>query len=116
MTRPEIARRARRHRDGEPVFSEQWHAQVIAMVELLIADGKIKAEDWSQSLGAELDRRVTDSAIDTDATYYSAFLSALEQILDRSQFALQAEVDSREQDWRNAYLNTPHGQPVALAD
>jgi hypothetical protein len=54
--------------------------------------------------------------MDTDAIYYSAFLSALEQILDRSQFALQAEVDRREQDWRHAYLNTPHGKPVALAD
>ena len=116
MSRPEIARRAKRHRDSEPVFSEQWHAQVIALVELLIADGKIEAEDWSQTLGAELDQQVTDTSMDTDAIYYSAFLSALEQILDRSQFALQAEVDRREQDWRHAYLNTPHGKPVALAD
>lgn len=116
MIRPEIARRAKRHRDGEPVFSEQWHAQVIALVELLIADGKIEAEDWSQTLGAELDQQVTDTSMDNDAIYYSAFLSALEQILNRSQFALQAEVDRREQDWRNAYLNTPHGKPVALED
>ena len=116
MSRPEVARRARRHRDGEPVFSEQWHAHVIALVELLITDGKIEAEDWSQTLGAELDRRVTDTAMDTDAIYYSAFLSALEQILDRRQFALQTELDRREQDWRNAYLNTPHGKPVALPD
>ena len=116
MSRPEITRRARRHRDGEPVFSEQWHAQAIALVELLIADGKIEAEDWSQSLGAELDRRVTDTAMTTDAIYYSAFISALEQILDRSRLAPQAEVNRREQDWRNAYLNTPHGNPVALAD
>ena len=84
------------------------------MVELLIADGKIEAEDWSQTLGAELDRRVTDTSLDTDAIYYGAFLSALQQILDKSQFALQAEVDRREQEWRNAYLNTPHGKPVAL--
>lgn len=114
MSRPEIARRARRHRDGEPVFSEQWHAQVIALVELLITDGKIEAADWSQTLGAELDRRATDPAMDPDAIYYGAFLSALEQILDRSQFALRAEVDRRQQDWRNAYLTTPHGKPVAL--
>ena len=116
MSRPEIARRARRHRDGEPVFSEQWHAQVIALVDLLVADGKIEAEAWSQTLGAELDRRVTDPAMDPDSIYYGAFLSALEQILDRSQFAPRAEVDRRQQDWRAAFLNTPHGKPVALAD
>ena len=115
MSRPEIAR-ARRHRDGEPVFSEHWHAQVIALLELLIAAGKIDAEEWSQTLGAELDQRGTDTAKDAEASYYSSFLSALEQLLDRSQFALKAEVDRREQDWRSAYLNTPHGKPVALAD
>ncbi len=84
------------------------------MVELLIADGKIEAEDWSQTLGAELDRRATDTAMDPDAIYYGAFLSALEQILDKSQFAPRAEVDKRQQDWRNAYMTTPHGKPVAL--
>lgn len=116
MSRPKIVRRALRHRDGEPVFSEQWHAQVIAVVELLIAEGKIDSEEWSQTLGAELDRRVSKSAADTDANYYIAFLSALEQILDRSQFAVQAEVDKRESDWREAYLSTPHGKPVTLED
>jgi hypothetical protein len=116
LNRTEIARHARRHRDGEPVFSEQWHAQVIAIVDLLVADGKIDAEDWSRTLGAELDRRTTDPGNDTDASYYSAFLNALEQILDRSRFAPQSEVDRRAQDWRNAYLKTPHGKPVVLAD
>jgi hypothetical protein len=116
LNRSEISRSARRHRDGEPVFSEQWHAQVIAMVELLVADGKIDAEEWSRTLGAELDRSVTGTDTDADATYYSAFLRALEQVLHKSQFALPAEVDRRQQDWRNAYLNTPHGKPVALPD
>ena len=54
--------------------------------------------------------------MDTETIYYGAYLGALEQILDRSRFAPQAEVDRREQDWRRAYLNSPHGKPVTLAD
>lgn len=116
MSRPEIVRRALRHREGKPVFSEQWHAQVVAVVELLIAERKIDPEEWSRTLGAELDRGASESAAETDANYYIAFLSALEQLLDRSQFAVQAEVDKRESDWRKAYLSTPHGKAVVLKD
>lgn len=116
MSQPETIRRARRHRDGEPVFSEYWHAQAIALVELLIAEGHVDSEEWSRTLGAELDRRASDNSDDTEATYYTALLSALEQLLDRSQFAATAEVDKRESDWRDAYLSTQHGKPVALKD
>jgi len=114
LSRPEIARPARRHRDGEPVFSEQWHAQVIAVVELLVAAGSIDPKNWAQTLGVELDRRASEGAADTDATYYGAFLSALEHILDKNRIAGRTEVDVRQKDWRNAYLSTPHGKPVTL--
>jgi len=116
LSQLDTTRRALRHRDGEPVFAEQWHAQVIAVVELLIEEGKIDAEDWSQTLGAELDRRAAKGAQDSDETYYSAFLSALEQILARESLAAPAEVDKRESDWRQAYLSTPHGKPVFIRD
>ena len=53
-------------------------------------------------------------AAGSDEKYYIAFLRALEQILDRNQFAVQAEVDKRQSDWRAAYLSTPHGKPVVL--
>jgi len=86
------------------------------VVDLLIAEGKIDAEEWSQTLGAALDRQASESVADTDTNYYIAFLSALEQILDRSQFAVQAEVDKRKSDWWEAYLSTPHGKPVVLKD
>ena len=114
MSRPRVIRRAHRHHDDKPVFSEQWHAQVIALVELLIAEGKIDSREWSETLGAALDRGASEMAAGSDEKYYIAFLRALEQILDRNQFAVQAEVDKRQSDWRAAYLSTPHGKPVVL--
>lgn len=116
MSRREPVCRPLRHSDDEPVFAEAWHAQAIALVETLIAEGRIEAGEWSQMLGAEMDRAAQADTADTDATYYGAVLSALEQILDRNRLALHGEVDRREQDWRNAYLITPHGKPVILAE
>lgn len=98
------------------MFQEQWHAQVIAIVELLTAEGKITPTVWSETLGAELDKRSRDGDPDDDSTYYSAFLSALECILDQAGIASQLELDKREGDWRHAYLSTPHGEPVVLED
>lgn len=115
MKQPENVRVAYRHRDGEPVFSEQWHAEVIAVVDLLIADGKIDAQIWSETLGEELRRHGSaEDASDTDEAYYAAFLRALERILETSRFAMRVEIDKREDDWREAYLSTPHGKPVTL--
>lgn len=86
------------------------------MVELLVTEGNIDREDWAQTLGAELDRRTSEGAADNDTTYYRAFLGALERILDKNRVAMRAEVDRREDDWRDAYLSTPHGKPVILSD
>jgi hypothetical protein len=105
-----------RHRGGETSFAEQWHAQVTAVVELLIADRKLDPEEWSQALGAELDRLTAEGAPDTDDTYYTAFLGVLENTLDKKRIAHASEVDRREIDWREAYLSTPHGRPVILRD
>lgn len=114
MTPPEIGPAARRQRDGQSAFAEQWHAQVTAVVEVLVAEGKLDAAAWSQALGAELDRRSAEGAPDTDETYYTAFLTVLETVLDKARMAGAEDVDRRESDWRNAYLSTPHGQPVVL--
>lgn len=116
MSRPDNSYGPLRYRDGQPLFQEQWHAQVIAVVELLVSEGKITPAVWSETLGAELDKRSRDGDPDNDATYYGAFLSALENVLDQAGIALRSEVDKREGDWRHAYLSTPHGKPVVLGD
>jgi len=114
LTRPEISRACLRSRDRNPAFQEQWHAQVVAIVELLLASGKLDPEDWSQTLGAELEKRARAGETDDDATYYGAFKAALELVLDRTGIASYSEVDRRESAWRQAYLSTPHGRPVTL--
>ena len=84
------------------------------MAELLVAEGKIDPGGWSKALGAELDRREARGEPDDEATYYAAVLATLERVLAAGEVAPKADVDRRSDDWRQAYLSTPHGQPVAL--
>ena len=51
---------------------------------------------------------------DLGDTYYVHCLAALEKWLLRADLAGAQEIQDRITDWRKAYLDTPHGQPVAL--
>ena len=68
------------------------------------------------ALDSALDKRSHAGEPDNDASYYAAFLAALEFVLHRNGIALSSEFDRRENDWRRARLNTPHGKSVVLPD
>ncbi len=112
MTRPVI--KPFKRMDGEPAFDEPWQAQVLAMVDTLIAKGTIEATAWSDSLGNELKKAQLSGASDNITTYYKAVLQALEQLLDRNTDISGSEVSNKRDAWEQAYLATPHGQPVKL--
>jgi hypothetical protein len=100
--------------DGEPVFDEPWQAQVLAMVDTLIADTVIDATLWSDTLGAELKKAQSLGADDDINTYYKAVLQSLERLLDQYSGISEVEVSNKRDAWEQAYLATPHGQPVKL--
>jgi len=110
---PGLAPRARG--DDEPVFDEPWQAQALGLAFVLVDSGRIRPETWSQTLGAELRRREAAGAPDTPQTYYEAVLAAVEQLSAGFSELEQSEFEARIEEWRRAYLNTPHGRPVELA-
>ena len=112
MIRPEI--KPFKRMDGEPVFDEPWQAQVLAMADTLIANGVIEATVWSDTLGNELTKAQRLGASDNITTYYQAVLQALERLLDRFTDISGSEVSNKRDAWEQAYLATPHGQPVKL--
>lgn len=114
MSQPDTPLGPLRGRDGEPAFDDAWQAQALAIADLMVQSGAISAEEWAQTLGRKL--RDSAGAGDPDDTeaYYRAVLSALEELLAGSGAAPANDVLTREQEWRRAYLNTPHGQPVEL--
>ena len=102
--------------DEEPLFDEPWQAQVLAMADTLIANDVIKAAAWSDTLGEELRKAQARRASDNITSYYQAALRALEQLLGEYTDISADEVSDKRDAWEQAYLSTPHGQPVKLKE
>ena len=111
MNRPELG--LLKARDGEPVFGEPWHAQTLALADLLVKSGAISSARWAETLGAEI--KALNAEPDDRETHFRAVLAALERLLAENGSVTPAELHGREHQWERAYLRTPHGKPVELA-
>ena len=97
-----------------PVFAEPWHAQVLALAQEMVAKGRFSARQWAEALGSALREAEAGGARDTDETYYTAVLCALESLSGAAAGISPAELAERRHAWRKAHESTPHGQPVEL--
>ncbi len=100
--------------DDGPVFAEPWQAAAFALAVRLSGDGHFTWAEWAAALSAEIAAAQQAGDPDLGDTYYLHWARALERICSAKGLALQPEVDRRSNEWREAYLRTPHGQPVEL--
>jgi len=99
----------------DEVFEEVWQAQTLALADTLVRAGCFSATDWAETLGAALRDAEIRGQPDTAQTYYACALAALEILSANYAGISQGEQERRTAAWRRAYLNTPHGKPVALS-
>lgn len=114
MNLPEDALRPLRRKDGDPTFDEAWQAQSLAIADTLVNAGVVTAKRWAEALGSELKSAARAGAADDADTYYLAVLGAVEKLLRQIEIIGRDELDARVEAWRQAYLSTPHGEPVEL--
>ena len=114
MNLPEDARGPLRRKDGDPTFDEAWQAQSLAIADTLVDAGVVTATRWAEALGSELKSAARAGAADDADTYYLAVLGTVEKLLRQIEIIGREELDARVDEWRQAYLSTPHGKPVEL--
>jgi nitrile hydratase accessory protein len=102
-----------RELDG-PAFAEPWMAQAFACTVHLSRQGLFTWNEWVDVFSAEIKAHPQQPGEASNAAYYRQWLAALETIVGRKGAASAAEINARQDTWRQAYLNTPHGQPVEL--
>jgi len=103
--------------DGsEPTFSAPWEAQAFAITVSLHAAGLFTWDEWAKTLSGEIDRAQQQGDPDRGDTYYRHWQKALEAISLAKGLTDGVELDERVDAWRDAYLATPHGKPVALTN
>jgi len=97
--------------ETDPVFAEPWQAQAFALAVRLSQQGHFTWKEWTAALAAEL----ASDPSDDGTRYYDHWLSALERLLIERSLCTRAELAHLKEAWVQAYRQTPHGQPVALA-
>lgn len=100
----------------EPAFEAPWHAQVFALTVHLNEAGHFVWADWAERFGATLARHGLDKELNGGEDYFTAWLETLEGYLAEIGMAAPADVADLRNAWEAAYLSTPHGSPVHLAD
>lgn len=85
------------------------------MAQALIESRRIAASKWPSAFGAALRKAGDRGAADDSETYYAALVEALMTLLVAEGGLNGDEIARRIDDWRAAYLRTPHGKPVTLA-
>jgi nitrile hydratase accessory protein len=100
---------------GGPGFAEPWQAQAFACAIQLSRRGVFSWAEWVETFSAEIKANPAQPDETSNAAYYRQWLAALEAILARKGALSGGEIDMRQEEWRRAYLNTPHGEPVELA-
>ena len=101
------------HADG-PGFAEPWMAQAFACAIQLSRRGLFTWSEWVEVFSAEIKAHPAQPGEASNAAYYRQWLAALETIVGLKGAASTAEITERQERWHQAYLNTPHGQPVEL--
>jgi len=102
-------------RDGsEPVFREPWEAQAFAMAVRLHEAGAFTWPEWAASLSRAIEQAQAAGDRDLGDTYYRHWLSALEELIADKGLLHPSDLASRKEEWRKAYLATPHGEPIKL--
>ena len=112
--------------DGdEPVFANPWQAKIFALVVGLHQRGCFSWTEWTEILSTEIavarangendNNNANKAEPDPGDSYYRMWVIALERLLMNKTIVYSGDIPNRVKEWRNAYLNTSHGNPVTLS-
>ena len=99
---------------GKNAFDQPWQVSLFALTGALSETGVFSRQDWSDALAEKLSQTGVRQPPFSNEDYYSAWLAALESLLDTKDLATAQDIDQLAGEWRHAFLNTAHGEPVTL--
>ena len=116
IQRDDLARLGSIPRDeGGPVFKEPWEAQAFALAVRLSEEGHFTWDEWAATLSDEIAKARAAGDPDLGDTYYHHWVAALERLCAAKGLVALDLMGQRKEEWRQAYLNTPHGKPIELS-
>jgi nitrile hydratase accessory protein len=101
--------------EGGPVFNDPWEAHAFALAVGLSESGCFSWSEWSAALNQEIRAAQERGDPDLGYSYYQHWLNTLERLCTEKGLMSSADMHRRKEQWREAYLHTPHGQPIELS-
>ncbi len=98
----------------EPAFAEPWHAELFAVTHTLSASGHFSWSDWTDQFAIALKLANNNGSPKDGSDYYDIWLVTFEEFLIARDLANASDLADLKHAWTQAYLSTPHGDPVAL--
>ena len=98
----------------DPAFEEPWHAQLFAITHAMASNGRFDWTDWADHFSAALKAADESGSPKDGSAYYDIWLGAFEAFLISRGMADASGLAGLKQGWTDAYLSTPHGEPVEL--
>ena len=95
-------------------FEHPWQAQVFSLIVCLHQAGQFSWKAWVEIFSEETKASPLRQGESINDAYYRQWVSAAEKMLLSLQLAAKDDITRRTDEWRQAYLNTPHGMPVVL--
>ncbi len=99
--------------DNAP-FEHPWQAQIFSLIVYLHQAGQFSWKAWVDVFSEEIKASPLREGESINDAYYRQWVSAAEKMLFSLELTGKEEMTRRTDEWRQAYLNTPHGMPVAL--
>ena len=103
----------------EKAFDAPWHAEVFALAVYLNEGGYFDWPEWAGRFGENLAAAKTvkigvGEGLDGSDDYYQIWLQTLIELMQEKGLVDAKMLASIKAQWREAYLTTPHGEPVHL--
>ncbi|AVF38017.1 nitrile hydratase accessory protein [Rahnella sikkimica] len=95
-------------------FEHPWQAQVFSLIVYLHQAGNFSWKEWVDVFSEEIKASPLRKGESINDAYYRQWVSAAEKMFISLKLAVKDDVIRRTDEWRQAYLNTPHGMPVVL--
>ena len=103
----------------EKAFDAPWHAEVFALAVHLNEGGYFDWPEWAGRFGENLAAAKTvkidvGEGLDGSDDYYQIWLQTLIELMQEKGLVDAEVLALIKAQWRDAYLQTPHGKPVHL--
>lgn len=92
--------------EAAPAFAQPWEADAFVIAVALSQRGYFSWPQWVEQFAQEIHHSPQRRDESAHTAYYRQWLSCLEKILSQHHLIPQSELLSREEQWRQAFLNT----------